>query len=66
MGRHRFAKPWSGHVPARVRSARPPRDEVEHGGLCSALITRRIRFDSWHLDVRHTGSLAQLVEQSDE
>ena len=49
--RHRVATPWSGRVrPARVRIARPPRDEVEHGGLCSALIRRRTRFDSWHLD----------------
>lgn len=23
---------------------------MEHGGLCSALIRRRTRFDSWHLD----------------
>lgn len=51
--RHRIANPWSGHCPARVRFARPPQhdDEVEHGGLCSALIRRRTRFDSWHLDL---------------
>lgn len=29
-------------------------DEVEHGGLCSALIRRRTRFDTWHLD--HSGN----------
>jgi hypothetical protein len=28
----------------------PRGNEVEHGGLCSALMKRRTRFDSWHLD----------------
>jgi hypothetical protein len=32
-------------------------NEVEHGGLCSALMTRRTRFDSWHLDEHDTGSV---------
>ena len=58
------------HPPRKreVSGSRPEggsRYEVEHGGLCGALIRRWIRFNSWHLDVR-PGSLAQLVEQSAE
>lgn len=35
----------------RVRVPREARwNEVEHGGLCGALIRRWIRFNSWHLD----------------
>jgi hypothetical protein len=53
LERHRVATPWSGTDGPGARSIRAPsaHTEVEHGGLCSALMRRRIRFDSWHLDV---------------
>lgn len=46
-----------------ARSIRAPsaHDEVEHGGLCSALMKRWIRFDSWHLD--HHGNEETVVVQ---